>query len=146
MLEFNPFSKELRTYLGYEFQDISFLMFLSCSLNAALVLHILLARRNKSFVHAICMGHCVRLWIWKSHSSLQILSKHINKDLSNLSNWLKANKSSLNIKKTELVLFIPKKLKLDHSFKFKIDGKRLTHIHSVKYLGVLLDEHMSWNE
>ena len=39
-------------------------------------------------------------------------------------------------------LFRPKKLKLDHSFKFKIDGK----IHSVKYLGVLLDEHMSWNE
>ena len=82
----------------------------------------------------------------QSHSSLQILSKRINKDLSNLSNWLKTNKLSLNIKKTELVLFRPKKLKLDHSFKFKIDGKRLIPIHSVKYLGVLLDEHMSWNE
>ena len=84
--------------------------------------------------------------IMQSHSSLQILSKRINKDLSNLSNWLKTNKLSLNIKKTELVLFRPKKLKLDHSFKFKIDGKRLIPIHSVKYLGVLLDEHMSWNE
>ena len=82
----------------------------------------------------------------QSHSSLQILSKRINKDLSNLSNWLKTNKLSLNIKKTKLVLFRPKKLKLDHSFKFKIDGKRLILIHSVKYLGVLLDEHMSWNE
>ena len=79
----------------------------------------------------------------QSHSSLQILSKRINKDLSNLSNWLKTNKLSLNIKKTELVLFRPKKLKLDHSFKFKIDGKRLFPIHSVKYLGVLIDEHMS---
>ena len=38
--------------------------------------------------------------IIQSHSSMQILSKHINKDLSNLSNWLKTNK-------------------------FKIDGKRL---------------------
>ena len=84
--------------------------------------------------------------IIQSHSSLQILSKRINKDLSNLSNWLKTNKLSLNIKKTELVLFRPKKLKLDHSFKFKIDGKRLIPIHSVKYLGVLLDEHMSWNQ
>ena len=35
---------------------------------------------------------------------------------------------------------------LDHSFKFMIDGKRLIPIHSVKHLGVLLDEHMSWNE
>ena len=50
---------------------------------------------------------------------------------------------SHSIKKTELVLFRPK---LDHSFKFKIDGKRLIPILSVKYLGVLLDERMSWNQ
>ena len=50
-------------------------------------------------------------------------------------------------KKTpELSLFRPKKLKLDHSFKFKIDGKRLIPIHLVKYLVVVLDEHMSWDE
>ena len=52
--------------------------------------------------------------IIQSHSSLQILSKHVNKDLSNLSNWLETNKLSLNFKKTELVLFRLKKLKLDH--------------------------------
>ena len=67
--------------------------------------------------------------IIQSHSSLQILSKRINKDLSNLSNWLKTNKLSLNIKKNKLVLFRPKKLKLDHSFEFKIDGKRLIPTH-----------------
>ena len=82
----------------------------------------------------------------QSHSSLQILSKRINKDLSNLSIWLKTKKLSLNIKITELVLFKSKKLKLDHSFKLKIDGKRVIPIHSMKYLGVLLDEHMSSNE
>ena len=82
--------------------------------------------------------------IIQSHSSLN--KQRINNDLSNLSNWLKANKLSLNIKKTELVLFRSKKLKLDHSFKFKIDGKRIISIHSLKYLGVLLDEHISCNE
>ena len=71
------------------------------------------------------------------HSSLQILPKCINKDLSNLSNWLKTNELSLNIKKSKLALFRPNKLKLDHSFEFKIDGKRLIPIHLVKYLGVL---------
>ena len=35
--------------------------------------------------------------ITQSHSLPQILSKRINKDLSNLSNWLKTNKLSLNI-------------------------------------------------
>ena len=50
---------------------------------------------------------------------------------------------SHSIKKSELVLFRPK---LDHSFKFKTDGKKFIPILSVKYLGVLLDEHMSWNQ
>ena len=31
-------------------------------------------------------------------------------------------------------------------FKFKLDGKRLVPAKSVKYLGVLLDEHLHWNE
>ena len=68
---------------------------------------------------------------------LDRLSKQVNKDLSNLSNWLlRANKLSLNVKKTELVISRPRKLKIDHSFKFKLDGKRLVPTHSVKYLGV----------
>ena len=46
-----------------------------------------------------------------SSTSLEILSKRINKDLFNLSNWLKANKLSLNVKKTELVIFRSRKLK-----------------------------------
>ena len=35
------------------------------------------------------------------------------------------------------------KPKRDHSFKFKLDGKRLVPTHSVKYLGVLIDEHLN---
>ena len=80
-------------------------------------------------------------------TSLEILSKQINKDLFNLSNWLKANKLSLYVMKTEQVIFRLRKLKIDNSFKFKLDGKRLVPTKSVKYLGVLLDEHLNnWNE
>ena len=50
------------------------------------------------------------------------------------------------MKKTELIIFRPGKLKIDHSFKFKQDGKRLEPTHSVKYLGVLIDEHLLWNK
>ena len=44
------------------------------------------------------------------------------------------------------MIFRTKKLKIDNSFKFKLDGKRLVPNKSVKYLGVLLDEHLHWNE
>ena len=49
-------------------------------------------------------------------------------------------------KKKNLYFSNQKKLKLDHSFKFKIDGKKLIPIRSVKYLVLLLDKYMSWNE
>ena len=81
-----------------------------------------------------------------SSTSLEILSKLINKDLFNPSSWSKANNTSLNIKKTDLAIFRSRKLKIDSSFKFKLGGKRLVPTKSVKYLGVLLDEHLHWNK
>ena len=50
------------------------------------------------------------------------------------------------MKKTELVIFRPRKVKIDRSFKFKLHGKRLVPTHSIKYLGVLIDEHLPWNK
>ena len=67
-------------------------------------------------------------------------------DLKNRSEWLKANKLSLNVKKTELIIFHPKKTKLDCSVKFKLNEKRLNPISTVKYLGILLDEHLLWTK
>ena len=54
-----------------------------------------------------------------SNPSLERLSKQVNKGLSNLSNWVRANKLSLNVQKTELVIFRPRKLKIDHSLSSK---------------------------
>ena len=81
-----------------------------------------------------------------SNRSLETLAKRMNQDLKNLTQWLKANKLSLNVKKTELMIFRPSKKKIDKSIKFKLDGKRLFPTESVKYLGVLLDEHLQWNK
>ena len=67
----------------------------------------------------------------------------MNQDLKNLSQCLKADKIFLNIKKTELIIFHPKNTKLDYSVKFKLNGRRLTPISTVKYLGILLDENLS---
>ena len=57
--------------------------------------------------------------------------------------WLRANKLSLNIEKTELVEFQRQNTKLDNSFKIKLDRKRIFPTSSVKYLGVLVDEHLT---
>ena len=68
----------------------------------------------------------------------------MNYDLRKLSMWLRANKLSLNIEKTKLVVFQRQNTKLNNSFKIKLDEKRLFPTSSVNNLGVLLDEHLTW--
>ena len=46
---------------------------------------------------------------------LYINDQTLNIDLKNLTNWLNANKVSLNISKTELIIFKPKRNLLDFS-------------------------------
>ena len=70
----------------------------------------------------------------------------MNFDLKNLSQWLKANKLSLNFTKTELIIFHSSSKKIDYNLRFKLDGKRLTPTTTVKYLGVLLDNHLLWSK
>ena len=84
--------------------------------------------------------------IMQSNKSLDVLSKNLNKDLKSLSQWLKANKLCLNISKTELIIFHRNTASIDHTLKLKLDGKRLGPSQSVKYLGVILDEHLQWND
>ena len=74
------------------------------------------------------------------------MANKVNRDLKNLSQWLKGNSLSLNVKKTELIIFRQKKKPLYHSVKFKLNGKRLFPTISVKYLGVFLDEYLYWNK
>ena len=59
------------------------------------------------------------------NSCVKPINKPVNYDLKNLSNWLKANKISLNVGKTELVLFTSSKKQLDCDLKIKLNGKRL---------------------
>ena len=82
----------------------------------------------------------------QSNKSLDVLSKNLNKDVKSLSQWLKANKLSLNISKTKLIIFHRNTASIDHSLKLKLDGKKLSPSQSIKYLGVLLDEQLQWND
>ena len=72
------------------------------------------------------------------------LNKYINTDMKNLTNWLNANKISLNIKKTELVIFKHMNKKLECPIKIKLSRKRLYPSKSVKYLGLKIDENLDW--
>ena len=76
--------------------------------------------------------------------SIKKLNKLVNFDLKNLLYWLNANKISLNVKKTKLVIFKSKRKQFDGEIKLKLSSKRLFPTDSVKYLGVKIDRNLSW--
>ena len=76
--------------------------------------------------------------------SIKKLNKFVNIDLKNLINWLNANKISLNFKKTEMVTFKSKRKKFNDAVKIKLSGKKIYPTASVKYLGVKIDQHFTW--
>ena len=71
------------------------------------------------------------------------LRRNIHYDLKRLTNWLDANKISLNTTKTELIYFRKKRAVTHTNNKIKLNGKRLIPTDHIKYLGVYLDETLS---
>ena len=80
-----------------------------------------------------------------NNNSLKQLKKRLNFDLRQLSNWLKANKISLNCSKTEYIIFRHPNKPINYDLKIKINGKRLVPSKCVKYLGIVLDPHLNWS-
>ena len=79
------------------------------------------------------------------NESLKTLCKKVNYDLKGISNWLNANRLSLNVNKTEFVIFRSPRKSIDSiEINIKLNGKRLYPSSYIKYLGVLIDEHLSW--
>ena len=74
------------------------------------------------------------------------LAKYVMKKHKNLTDWLNANKLSLNVKKTELVIFKHKKKKLECPIRIKLSGKRLYPSNSIRYFGVKIDESLNWKD
>ena len=82
--------------------------------------------------------------------NLKSLEKTIKNELVRFSDWLNANKLTLNAKKSNLVIFRPHQRKMDHSVNILMFDNSNHILFSleckdhVKYVGVLLDSHLSW--
>ena len=75
-----------------------------------------------------------------SHRDPDVIADRLSTELSNCMRWLVDNRLSLHVGKTECLIFGSKaKLKKVNSFSVLCDGTAVQRVHSVKYLGVLLD-------
>ena len=71
----------------------------------------------------------------------------VNNELDKIKEWLKANKLSLNVKKTKYTFFHKNSIKNDVPLKLpalKIANWEIERTNAIKFFGILLDENISW--
>jgi hypothetical protein len=76
--------------------------------------------------------------------SLSELENIINKELEYLSTWFKSNKLSLNVSKTNYILFQNKGKRVKAELNIVIDGISINQVNNTKFLGLHIDESLTW--
>ena len=84
--------------------------------------------------------------IYCSGCNIKELYRLVNEDIASLAEWFKENKLSLSISKTHHVLFTKAKHTNTETFELKLDDNIIHRVNCVKFLGLLLDEHLDWHE
>ena len=71
------------------------------------------------------------------------IQNDMNEEMIKISAWLKINKLSLNIDKTHFMLFKGKR-KIRKGIEIKIDNRMINQVSETKFLGIYIDENLSW--
>ena len=82
--------------------------------------------------------------IFFSHKDPQYVIDSLNNELEKLSDWFQANKLSLNTEKTKFMVFKPRQKKFYLDIKLFINNKCIEQVKETVFLGVILDENLSW--
>ena len=80
-----------------------------------------------------------------SSNNLQELSATVNNELSNIMQWLNANRLSLNIEKTNFTIFRPRG-KNEVCPTIHICGAEIQEVDDAKFLGIMVDNKLNWME
>ena len=70
-----------------------------------------------------------------SHKNINIVEQTINQELIHVSNWLIANKLSLNVKKSNVLVFRTKDSTVNRHINITINGAQAEEKSHAKYLG-----------
>ena len=83
--------------------------------------------------------------LFLNNSNILNLETNLNVELEKVSQWLHANKLSLNIEKTSFVVFHSPQRRIDHRLNLRISNMFVKSDDQVKYLGLIFDSNLNWN-
>ncbi len=81
---------------------------------------------------------------YASGSDIPKLVQDVNSDLDSLSEWFYSNKLSLNTEKSVYAIFTNRVIRKEINIKIK--GRHLLRKEQVTFLGIIVDNKLTWNE
>ena len=69
---------------------------------------------------------------------------HTSLQLNEIAKWLKVNELTLNVDKTQCMLFTRKRCK--PKLNIKIENSSITQVTKTKFLGIIIDEKLNWKD
>ena len=92
--------------------------------------------------HKFCCMLTIQCCCFGSKTAIE-LEASLNTDINRISSWMQENKLFLHMSKTEYVAH--QRLKREDSISLSCNESSLTESESFKYLGVVIDQHLSFN-
>ena len=83
--------------------------------------------------------------IYHSHKQSSILTNELHEDLIILSDWFRSNKLSLNIDKTNYIVFGDSNTKAVNDMRILISDQEINRVEYTKFLGLYIDQNLNWN-
>src|SRR6218665_1531723 len=99
-----------------------------------------------SILHFVLFADDSNVFASKFNGSYDKLFQIMNTELPLINDWFKANRLSLNTNKTTFILFCShRKFVPEPTPLILIENTSIPQSKSLKFLGVVLDQHLSWN-
>ena len=78
------------------------------------------------------------------HENYNTLCMNVNNELSKLKEWFSINKLSLNVKKTNFMVFGNKHI--NEALKIRINNEDIVKVSETKFLGIYIDFILNWKK
>ena len=79
-----------------------------------------------------------------SHTDASYLMEVVNLELKKITRWFYTNKLSINVKKSNFIIFRPTQNRQTLDLAFNINNYSIDRVKEGTFLGVILDEHLTW--
>ena len=94
--------------------------------------------------HSKCILFADDTTVYHSSTNLNELIGLIEEDLVTLTDWFCSNKLSLNVNKTNFLVFSPKAKIISNEMTIKLGGQIIRRVNNANFLGIHIDDELQW--